>query len=299
MYKIYCDETWTVNESSCQFPCYVFYGIMLDDKFEEEINNSINDFKREHGLTNNGELFEIKWEKVAKEWKNAKKRNQVSRYELLLDLYFTFMKSNKLSFAFMFLSKKDYSRVESSFLEIQSDNKHNFFFMLYFQFLYHTFIKNVIKSRPCQIYIDEHDLGSMERPYDINTLTSVLNHKIFQMLNPKHQTALDKSLATRLYESIQYIEMADSKTIPIIQLSDLCAGCVRYIVENQITLSDINTNQLPLFLEEKDEAVNERGQRELAFSFYRKLRSIHGYSDINLIKPSYHHRFQIFPIKFL
>ena len=61
-----------------------------------------------------------------------------------------------MSFAYMFIKKDDYLRIEGQFLEEQPSNQHNFFFMLYFQFLYHTFIKNVVKAKPCQIFIDEH-----------------------------------------------------------------------------------------------------------------------------------------------
>jgi len=133
MFKIFCDETWTIHSefSKVKTPTIVFYGVMLNGIAEEQLLQKIEVFKRRRGLfppTNTP--IEIKWQKVEDEWKETQKGGKRNRYEEFLDIFFDEVKSKKLSFGYMFLDKRDYDDVEKKFLENQSDNKQNFFFML-------------------------------------------------------------------------------------------------------------------------------------------------------------------------
>ena len=90
--------------------------------------------------------------------------------------------------------------------------------------------------------------------------------------------------------------MAESKDEPLVQLADLCVGCVRYILENQIAPPNTG-GQMSLFeANQPKELLN--GKDSLINYFYRNLRRIKGYGDINLLNISYQHRFSIFPFSF-
>ena len=146
----------------------------------------------------------------------------------------------------MYLNKKDYDKVEDSFLKKQNDNRQNFFFMLYFQFLYHCFVKSQVKQKPCEIWIDNHNMGAEGRKYEIGKLREILNKKIYNECTPKGQMALSEGMKKHLVNSIRMVSLADSKEEPLVQLADLCAGCVRYILENQIAPPETGA-QLSLF----------------------------------------------------
>jgi hypothetical protein len=297
MYRIYCDETWTANYIKCPFPCYVFYGVMVKSEHELDILNEIEEFKHRKGLYSNNHPIEIKWKKAEEEWKNSRKINQKSRYEDLLEIFFRNLIAKKISFAYMYVSRDEYERVENEFLELHPENRHNFFFMLYFQFLYHTFIKNQVKQNQCEIFIDDHDMGAEGRSYDINTLRNIINWKINREFVPKNQLWLDSSLSRKIQESISLVDLQNSKTSPLIQLSDLCAGCVRQVLESTIPPPEPD-GFLPLVHEEVSQFIPSNGKENLAHEFYRGLRRIKNYRDIDLAKASYHYRFCIFPFRF-
>lgn len=299
MLKIFCDETWTVKRdySKVKTPTIVFYGVMLDELAEQSLLQKIEDFKKRRGLSPPGKTpIEVKWQKVGDEWKEDKKKEQTNRYEGFLDMFFDEVKSKKLSFGYMFLDKRKYDEVEAGFLKKQSDNKQNFFFMLYFQFLYYCFIKNQVKQQPCEIWIDDHNMGGEGQQYEIRKLKEILNKKIYKEYTPKGQMVLSQEMKKRLVASIQLVSLAESKDEPLVQLADLCAGCVRYILENQIEPPEVSAQMS--FFDGKQPKIISNGQDSLTDYFYRKLRVLKGYADINLLKISYHHRFNIFPFEF-
>jgi len=299
MLKIFCDETWTAQRdfSKVKTPTIVFYGVMLDELAEQSLLQKIEVFKDKRGLLPpENAPIEVKWQKVEHEWKEAKKNQQLNRYEEFLDIFFDEVKSKRLSFGYMFLDKREYDRVQKGFLENQNDNKQNFFFMLYFQFLYHCFIKNQVKQQPCEIWIDNKNMGGEGQQYEIGKLKEILNKKIYNEYTPKGQMVLSQEMKKQLVDSIQLVSLAESKNEHLVQISDLCAGCVRYILENQIEPPEI-INQLS-FLDSKQPREILNGRDDLTDYFYRSLMAIKGYDDINLLKISYHHRFNIFPFAF-
>jgi hypothetical protein len=249
MLKIFCDETWTVRSdfSKVKTPTIVFYGVVLDELEEQSLLQKIEAFKKRRGLLPPKYTpIEVKWQKVEDEWEEAKKSGRPNRYEEFLDIFFDAVKSKRLSFGYMFLNKREYDEVESKFLEKQNDNKQNFFFMLYFQLLYHCFVKNQVKQQPCEIWIDNHDMGGEGRQYEIGKLKEILNKKIYREYIPKGQMVLSQEMKKQLVDSIQLVSLAESKDEPLVQLADLCAGCVRYILENQIEPPELST-QMFLF----------------------------------------------------
>jgi hypothetical protein len=299
MIKIFCDETWTVQNdfSKVKTPTIVFYGVMFDESAEKSILLKIMEFKEKRGLLPPEKYpIEIKWDKVENEWREAIKSSKPNRYEGFLDIFFDEVKSKRLSFGYMFLDKRKYDEVESRFLEKQSDNKQNFFFMLYFQFLYHCFVKNQVKQQPCEVWIDNRDMGGKGRQYKIEKLKEILNKKIYSEYTPKDQMVLSQEMKKRLVDSIQLVSLVESSDQPLVQLADLCAGCVRYILENQIAPPETD-EQLSLFISnEPKEILN--GKDSLTTYFYLRLRRIQGYGDLNLQNLSFHHRFNIFPFSF-
>jgi hypothetical protein len=271
---------------------------MVDDAIENEISEKITRFKENRGLhPPNAELpNEIKWLKVEEEWKSSRKKNIPNRYEDFLDIFFENLRAKKISFGYMFVNKKEYDNVERRFLEKQDDNRQNFFFMMYFQFLYNCFIKSQVKQKIFEIAIDNHDMGAYGQQYDIEKLREILNKKIYRELFPKNQLLLSDEMKKRLVESVRLVSLAESKQSSLIQMADLSAGCVRYALEKELS-SPHRENQLSLFSESIiQEPIS--GKENLAYYFYRRLREIKGYDDINLLKLSYHYRFNIFPFTF-
>ncbi|MGQ0600806.1 MAG: DUF3800 domain-containing protein [Anaerolineales bacterium] len=271
---------------------------MIDQAQESALLQSVDDFRTRRGLLrHDGASIEVKWQKVEDEWKQARKLQRRNRYEELLGLFFEALAARRLSFGYMFLKSSEYKRVKASFQETQPGSKHNFFFMLYFQFLYHCFIRTHIKGQPCQIFIDNRNMGSEGSRYDLNKLKDILNRRLYRDATPRNQPALAWAFRKRMTDSIQLVNLAESKQEPLIQLSDLCAGCVRYALENQVQAPPPQA-QLPLLAEEPAARRNASGRSDLTAYFYQQLRSIDGYNDINLLKVSRHHRFSIFPFEF-
>lgn len=300
MYRIYCDETWTSPSEyvNVKTPYIVFYGVMVDDSVEGDVLERIKAFKESRGLFPPGKELpaEIKMAKVEEEWKDSRKKNIANRHEDFLDIFFENLRTSRLSFGYMFVNKKKYDEVGQSFLERQNDNRHNFFFMMYFQFLYHCFIKPQVKQQNCEIVIDNHDMGADGQQYDIDKLKEILNRKLYRDIVPKNQLPLSDDVKKKLVESVNLVSLVESKESSLIQMSDLSAGCIRYALEKELNPPSPK-NQLSLF----GDALSQEpisGKENLAYHFYRRLREIKGYSDINLLKISYHHRFNIFPFTF-
>jgi hypothetical protein len=299
MFKIFCDETWTSQSEykNVKTPYIVFYGIMLEQSNEESLLQKIDLFKRQRGLfsVEKNTPIEIKWHKAEEEWKSTKKANHQSRYEDFLNIFFEELRSKRISFGYMFMEKSEYDDKGKEFLKVQSDNRQNFFFMLYFQFLYHCFIKNQIKQRPYEVWIDNHDMGGEGQRYEIGRLLEILNKRIYNDHTVKKQMWLSDDMRKKLVDSTRLVSLVDSKDEPLVQLSDLCAGCVRYILENRV--EPPNVGQMSLFDSNQPKELF-CGKDSLTNYFYRTLRGIKGYGDLNLLNVSYHHRFSIFPFSY-
>jgi hypothetical protein len=271
---------------------------MVEDNCEPALVQRIDDFRQRRGLlSQDGSSIEVKWQKVEDEWKQAQAAGRNSRYEEFLNLFFEALKARELSFGYMFVKSEEYNKVESEFLKKQPDSKQNFFFMLYFQFLYHCFIRNQVKQNPCRVLIDNRNMGGEGTEYDIEKLRGILNRRLYRDFSPRDQLKLSPEFQRQIADSVGLINLAESKQEPLIQLSDLCAGCVRYALENQLQAPPPK-GQMTLFENLTNQDNVTPGRSELTNYFYSKIRSIDRYKDINLLKLSHHHRFNIFPFEF-
>ena len=299
MYRIFCDETWSAHAPKVQYPQFVFYGVMVNDQHENGLIEVIDAFRKRRGLLSEDRSIELKWVKVEEEWKQCRRSGRQSRYIEFTDIFIDAVREKVLSFGYMFLDKSEFERVEREFCTERQTTKHTFLFMLYFQFLYHCFIKNQVKYQPCQILIDERDLGSDATGYDINTLKKTLNNRTYREAFPPDQLQLMFDWLDTIQDSVQLVRLADSSQEPLVQLADLCAGCVRYALESRLPPPS-PSGQMSLFERESRQTIRgvTPGRDELVTYFYESLRSIKGYHDLDLLKPSFHHRFSIFPFRF-
>jgi hypothetical protein len=274
--------------------------VMIEENCENQLLQRIEQFKKDRGLIIENVPVEVKWSKVEEEWRQCKANSRTNRNEEFLDIFFDALKTKILTFGYLFLRGTEYERVETEFARQQPDNKHNFFFMLYFQFLYHCFIRTQVKQKPCQILIDNRDLGAIGNGYDIDKLKEILNRRLYRDVSPKYQLPLSRELKQQLSDSIQFVNLVESKQEPFVQLSDLCAGCVRFALENELQPPPTQ-KQLALFTDSSQDWNKEptSGRESLARYFYRRLRIMDRYKDINLLQVSYHHRFSIFPFEFV
>jgi hypothetical protein len=297
MYTIFCDESWTGEALSVPFPCYVFYGVLLQDPLEEPIICELNQYKQHRGLWNENGPIEVKWVDAGEEAKSSAKSGLKNRYEGYLDIFFRLMRARQISFGYLFLSADQYRRVEPLFSSSHDGGKHAFFFMLYFQFLYHCFIKTQTGHKPTRVFIDDRDMGAVGARYDTNELREFLNKRLYREAAPQFQLPLGADFRKQLENSLRVVDLASSKAQPLIQLADLCAGCVRHSLENRLA-PPAPAGQMPLFDDGEARALPPTAKSSLATYFYSTLRSIPEYDDIDLAQPSYHHRFSIFPFQF-
>lgn len=292
-FRIYCDETWNTRKRDVLSPYYVFYGVFLNQMIENEIIQDIRDFRFRRGLE-----YEIKWTKVEKEWKTQHKSQKPNRYEDYLScVLLKHLTSKQLSFGCMYLPKAEYDRVEPEFLVAKGGGKLDFFFMLYYQFLIHCFIKNQAANKPVEIFIDNRNLGSSGSEFNLNNFRRRLNAKQVMLQNWRYQPLLEEKWRERLQNAVTFVALTDSKRSELIQLADLTAGCFRYILENKIG-PPANRDQGLLF-ESAPPRPLVNGRDHLCDYFYSRLREISGYENLNLATDySRHYRFNIFPFEF-
>ncbi len=292
-YRIYCDETWKNRDKEIVSPYYVFHGVLLAESVFGEIVDEIEGFRNQRGI-----VEELKWTKISREFKNAQRRDKRSRYEEYLErIFFRFMVEKKISFGVMYLEKTEYDRVERDFTEARSCSKHEFFFMLYFQFLTHCFIKNQVKNQPVKIYIDGRNLGKVGMEYDLSRLTKTLNFKSEALQRWRSQPTFEPDWMTRIRGAIQDVELLDSDGDHLIQLADVVAGCFRYILENKIPPPSSH-DQGSLF-ETNTPRQLITPQDHLSDYFYSEIRKIKNYEKFDMCAEQYHYRFNIFPFRFV
>ncbi|NTV46757.1 MAG: DUF3800 domain-containing protein [Chlorobiales bacterium] len=292
-FKIYCDETWIEDPPKGKSNHFVFYGVMIEEKYEREIREKLDEFKKERGLFKDGSGFvEIKWKKIENEYKSLNKLGRRNRYEEFLEIFFSFLNKKQITFACLHLEKAEYDRIKHPFNEKQPDSKHNFFFMMYYQFLYHCFIKNQFKQNKCEVLIDNRNVGGPNSEYDLNKLCGILNKKLHIDITPKGQLTF---FQRELFRSVSRVELVDSKQEVFIQMSDLCGGCVKYILDNKLRPP---TQNFGLWDDLEQEHEAKDGRESLAKFFYQKPTEIERYEKVDLSKASRSHHFNIFPFKF-
>ena len=115
-YIIYSDESISRGEYFSDF----FGGVLVRSRDIYEVTTAIEAKKQELNL-----LGEIKWVKVSV--------NYLEKYKEMMDLFFSFIKQDKLKLRIMF---RDTNQVPSNLDRDHIANRYN---LLYYQFIKHTF----------------------------------------------------------------------------------------------------------------------------------------------------------------
>jgi hypothetical protein len=297
MYDIFCDETWTPSTGRINEAYRVYYGVAADPAHEADLITEISGFMRAQDLAlADGDSRAINWERVESESVNAALAGRPDRYKEMLDIFFAALSARRLSFGYMFIKSSDYVRIMMECQAPAPDGKPDLFYMLYFQFLYRCFMQTQSKSAPSHVYIDYRNLdGRSSRP-ELGRLSPALEQRLAGEPQPFGQMALPPGYRQKLARSVTIADLATSKQSALIQLADLCAGCVRYVLEHQFKVPR-PAGQMTLFDESMTQDLTSPGRRALAEYFYRKLRSLDPYREINLLGDSDDPHFNIFPFQ--
>ena len=135
-YILYCDESANKGSKYGDF----FGGCLIKSSDINEINNTLNNKKRELNLNN-----EIKWTKVTE--------NYLDKYMQIIDIFFGYIKQGKIKVRIMFRHMND---LPSKNIHSNSDEK---YFKLYYQFIKNAFgfryITNINELIYIHIYLDQ------------------------------------------------------------------------------------------------------------------------------------------------
>ena len=115
-YIIYCDESVTDGKYYSDF----FGGVLVRSGDFDEIKDTLEAKKQELNLLN-----EIKWSRVTE--------NYLDKYIQMVDLFFSYVKQNRLKVRIMF---KETPHVPSCLSPEQIQNRYS---LLYYQFVKHSF----------------------------------------------------------------------------------------------------------------------------------------------------------------
>jgi len=168
---------------------------------------------------------EIKWTKVTEQY--------LDKYIILINYFFTFIKSNKIKIRIMF---RQNATVPQNLTKQQSENE---YFLLYYQFIKHVFGLDYCNSNKkdnivLKIYFDKlPDTKKKNKTFKGHIYA--LNEQLF--LNNIH-----------IYN--EDITEVDSKNHPILQCMDVILGSMNF------KLNDMN--------KEKIAGTNRRGKRTIA-----------------------------------
>ncbi len=297
MYDIFCDETWTPSTGRINEAYRVYYGVTADPAHEAELLSEISAFMRAKDLAlADTDSRAINWERVESELVNAALAGRPDRYKEMLDIFFAALSAHRLSFGYMFIKSSDYVRIVMECQAPHPDGKPDLFYLLYFQFLYRCFRQTQSKRVPSHVYIDYRHLDGQGSQPELGRLSLALEQRLAGVPQPFGQMALPPAYRQKLARSIAIADLAASKQSALIQLADLCAGCVRYVLEHQFKVPR-PAGQLTLFDELMTQDLTSPGRRALAEYFYRKLRSLDPYREINLLGASDDPHFNIFPFQ--
>ncbi|MFO0109064.1 MAG: DUF3800 domain-containing protein [Alphaproteobacteria bacterium] len=114
---IYCDESITRGRFYSNF----YGGVLVSSRNQETVNTALNNKKAELHLNN-----EIKWQRVTE--------NYLSKYLALMDVFFDFIKANKLKVRIMCTQN---ARVAVT--QLDPYQREHEYFLLYYQFIKHAF----------------------------------------------------------------------------------------------------------------------------------------------------------------
>lgn len=129
-YIIYCDESTKQGKYYTNF----YGGALVESKYFQEINDKLNQKKRELNL-----YGEVKWSKVSLQY--------LDKYKSFIEYYFSFVKDNKIKIRIMF--KQKYFQT----VGLTKEQQENEFYLLYYQFFKHAFGFRYCNDSKEEIYL--------------------------------------------------------------------------------------------------------------------------------------------------
>ncbi|MGI5848256.1 MAG: DUF3800 domain-containing protein [Candidatus Cryptobacteroides sp.] len=217
-YIIYCDESVYDGKYYSDF----FGGVLVRSTDFMAINTALSEKKTELNL-----LSEIKWTKVT--------GNYLHKYMQMVDLFFSFIKQNKLKVRIMF---KEASQVPSHLNVLQINNRYS---LLYYQFVKHAFglpYHNNETGEPVylRLYFDEIPYPKDQKEAFKTHIRSLCNSTRFRKANLKIR--------------IDDIAEIDSSKHVIHQCMDIVLGSIAFMLNKKN--------------EEIPEGATQRGKRTIA-----------------------------------
>ncbi|HAC40278.1 MAG TPA: hypothetical protein DCF48_01735 [Rikenellaceae bacterium] len=217
-YIIYCDESVSNGKIHTDF----FGGVLVRNTDYDSIRNALNGKKTELNLQG-----EIKWVKVTE--------NYLDKYKMMMDLFFSFIKENRLKVRIMF---RETSQAPSN---LNPEQIHNRYSLLYYQFVKNAFglvYHDVPEKKPVylRLYFDEI-------PYPLDQRNAFKTH----ILSLQHNSRFRKARLKIRTEDV--VEINSSKH-SIQQCMDVILGAMSFMLNRK-------NEVIP-------EGATERGHRTIA-----------------------------------
>lgn len=200
-YIIYCDES--VNDGI--FYTDFFGGVLVRNTDYDVIKDALNAKKLELNLHG-----EIKWVKVT--------GNYLEKYQQMIDLFFTYIKENKLKVRIMF---RETSQVPSN---LNPEQVHNRYSLLYYQFVKHAFgltYHDAPHDKPVflRLYFDEI-------PYPIDQRDAFKSHIFSLQQNSRFRKA---KIKIRMDDVVEI----NSSKHSIQQCMDIVLGSISFMLNKK------------------------------------------------------------------
>jgi hypothetical protein len=222
-YLIWCDES---NDRGDFFSNF-YGGTLVSSKDYKEVKERIDKKKEELYLKN-----EIKWSRVSD--------NYLEKYKSLMDTFFELVKQNKIKIRIMFIQNRNAVPNRS---EYHKDNK---YFLLYYQFIKHSFgLRHISTDEPInlRLYFDKlpDNKGKIDnfKEYllEMQNISDFLNYE-------------NSRIRKKIKIEPENIAEIDSKSHSILQCLDVVLGSMNF-----------KLNKLNI---EKDPVTGKRGKRTIA-----------------------------------
>ena len=200
-YIIYCDESVSDGIYYTDF----FGGVLVCNTDYDVIKDALNAKKLELNLHG-----EIKWVKVT--------GNYLDKYKQMIDLFFSYIKENKLKVRIMF---RETSQVPSN---LNSEQVHNRYSLLYYQFVKHAFgltYHDAPQDKPIylRLYFDEI-------PYPINQRDAFKSHIFSLQQNSRFRKA---KIRIRMDDVVEI----NSSKHSIQQCMDIVLGSISFMLNKK------------------------------------------------------------------
>jgi hypothetical protein len=169
----------------------VIGGILVQREHEHRLRTALQQFRNEQQMR-----AELKWTKVSNQ--------KLAQYQALVELYFRFSSTARFKAIVVDTSEIDHQRYNKGDAELG-------FYKLMYQFLLHSFGRELRQDDRCIIYVDERTTSR----YKLSTLASVLNNGMRKKYGFTHQP-------------VRNIQPLNSKREGFVQVADVLMGAIGY-----------------------------------------------------------------------